>query len=68
MRGSDGMEFYTIQEVARILCVCDETVRRYTSTGVLRAFKLKTSWRIKKKDLERFIKDRSNVDRLRKQA
>lgn len=53
---SDQVKFYTAEEVAKLLLVKSETIRRYVRTGKLRAVKLGGKFiRIEKKDLESFI-------------
>lgn len=40
IKGGFNMKLYTIEEVAEILIVCTETVKRYIREGKLRAVKL----------------------------
>ncbi len=52
----DNQRFYTTEEVAKILRVDPESVRRYVRSGKLRAIKLGGKFiRIDEADLERFI-------------
>ncbi len=46
---------YTIKEVAKILKVSDDTVRRMIDSGELEAFKVHNQWRIRKEVLDRFM-------------
>jgi len=52
----------TIEEVAKILRVSTRTVNRYIEAGRLRASRI-GQWRIKESDLEKFLKENSNVKR-----
>ncbi len=51
-------EFLTTQEVARLLRVTPETVRRLGRSGRLRGFVLsdKSGWRFRRSDVEAFIR------------
>lgn len=49
----------TIEEVAKILRVSTRTVNRYIESGRLTASRI-GQWRIKEKDLEKFLKENSN--------
>jgi len=49
-------EYYTIEEVAKMLKVVYLTVYRWIHDGKLKAYKVGKQYRIKNKDLERFIK------------
>ncbi len=48
--------FYTTNEVAKMLKVTYLTVYRWIQDGKLTAYKAGKQYRIKKKDLDRFIK------------
>jgi excisionase family DNA binding protein len=50
----------TIKEVAKILRVSERSVNRYIEAGRLRASRI-GQWRIKESDLEKFLKENSNV-------
>ena len=50
----------TIKEVAKILRVSERSVLRYIESGRLRASRI-GQWRIKGSDLEKFLKENSNV-------
>lgn len=50
----------TIREVAKILRVSERSVLRYIESGRLRASRI-GQWRIKESDLEKFLKENSNV-------
>ena len=54
----------TIKEVAKYLRVSERSVLRYIEAGRLRAFRI-GQWRIKKSDLEQFLKENSNIKRRR---
>jgi len=45
----------TVDEIAEYLRVSRATICRWCGTGKLPAFKIGKSWRVQKKDLERFI-------------
>jgi len=49
-------KYYTIEEVAKTLRVAYLTVYRWIQAGKLTAFKAGKQYRIKKEDLEKFIK------------
>lgn len=54
---SSGQEFYTTEDVAKMLQVDPESVRRYVRSGQLKAVKLGGKFiRIEKSDLDEFIK------------
>lgn len=49
-------EFYTVEQVAKILQITPETIRRYVRNGKLKAIKLGGKFiRVGKKDLDDFI-------------
>ena len=48
-------QYYTIEEVARMLKVVYLTVYRWIQDGKLKAYKAGKQYRIKKPDLDRFI-------------
>ena len=49
---------YSAEEVAEILQVHTDTVRRYLRTGALRAAKIGKAYRVQEKDLQAFIEAR----------
>lgn len=55
---TSGERFYTISEVARLLEVSDQSIRRWIKAGELRAYKPKKEYRIAESDLEEFLKER----------
>lgn len=55
------MDFLTVEQVAASLGLSEKTVRKYINTGELKAFKLGTSWKITKDDLQTFIQTKSNI-------
>jgi len=55
---------FTIKEVAKYLRVSERSVLRYIEAGRLQASRI-GQWRIKEKDLEKFLKENSN-DKRRK--
>ena len=48
-------QYYTIEEVAKMLKVAYLTVYRWIQSGKLVAFKAGKQYRVKKADLDRFI-------------
>jgi excisionase family DNA binding protein len=54
----EGERFYTIPEVARILRVSDQSVRRWIKAGQLRATKPGKEYRIGHTNLEEFLRAR----------
>lgn len=55
------MDFLTVEQVATSLGLTEKTVRKYINEGELKAFKLGTSWKITKHDLQAFIQTKSNI-------
>ena len=55
----------TIKEVAKILRVSERSVNRYIESGRLRAVKI-GQWRIRQKDLEKFLKESENIKKGKK--
>ena len=51
------MEFYTVDELASILKVDPETVRRFIWNKKLKAFKVGGSWRISKEELKKYLEE-----------
>lgn len=58
-------KFLTLQEVAKRLRVSERSVFRYIHNGRIEATKV-GYWRIKESDLERFLKENSNVQKPKK--
>lgn len=52
--------FLTVDEVAEKLQLNPETIRRYIIAKELEAYKFGKNYRIEEKELERFLKARSN--------
>jgi putative molybdopterin biosynthesis protein len=55
-------EFYTIEEIAKLLDLKEQTIREYIKRGDLVAFRFGKSLRVKKDDLNRFI-DEHRIER-----
>lgn len=53
-------QYYTIEEVAKMLKVAYLTVYRWIRADKLVAYKAGKQYRIKKEDLEKFIERKSN--------
>ena len=53
-------KLFTLKETAKILRVSERTIMRYLKSGKLKASKV-GKWRIKQSDLEKFLKENSNV-------
>lgn len=49
---------YTLQELALVLSVSEQTIRRMFNRGELKGFKIGKQWRILKKDFEAYLKNR----------
>lgn len=56
---------YSITEVANIIDMSRESVRRYIQTGMLKAVKNGKSYRIRKQDLYNFLKPEGNTSRTK---
>lgn len=56
------MKLLTTEEVAEILKVDVESVRRFISSGRITAFKVGREWRIKEEDLKVFIERNPNIN------
>jgi len=54
----------TIKEVAKILRVSERSVNRYIESGRLRAVKI-GQWRIRQKDLEKFLEESENIKKAK---
>jgi len=54
----DNKEYYTSEEIARILSIHVATVRRWIREGKLPAILLGKSYRVTKEDLRRFLEER----------
>ena len=52
--------FLSTQEVAKMLSVSPETVKKWLRDGHLRGFKMVKVWRIKESDLEDFLEESVN--------
>jgi excisionase family DNA binding protein len=50
------MELYTLEEVARILKVSVQTIRRMIAGGELKASKVRNQYRVRKDDLEEYLR------------
>ena len=55
------MKLFTTEEVAEILKVDAESVRRFIGSERITAFKVGREWRIKEEDLTKFIDSNSNI-------
>lgn len=49
---------FTLEEVARLLKVCNKTIYTRIKNKELKAYKEGNSWRIKKEDLDNYLKDK----------
>ena len=56
------MEFYTVDETARLLRVSPITIRRYIASGELEAVRVGRSVRVRREAIERFTKPLSRLD------
>lgn len=55
------MKLYSVKEVADILDMNPETIKRYIYKKELKAYKIGREWRIKVSDLEEFVFSESNI-------
>ena len=55
------MKLYSVKEVAEILDMNPETIKRYIHREELKAYKIGREWRIKVSDLEEFVFKESNI-------
>lgn len=51
-------EFYTLQEIAKLLKVSYMTVFRWVKYNKLQSYKIEKQHRVKKSDFEKFISER----------
>lgn len=49
---------YTLDDVARILRVCNKTIYTRIKNKEIKAFKEGNSWRIKKEDLDSYLENK----------
>ena len=54
----DTKPYLTPKEIALLLGVHEETIRRYLRTGELPAIKLRGVYRVKREDFEEFLRKR----------
>lgn len=52
----------TTEDVAALLQLDIETIRRYIREGLLRAIKIKGQYRIRREDFEEFLEERKTRD------
>lgn len=50
-----GNKYYTVKEVAELLQVTDRTVNSYCKEGIIKAHKLRRSYRIEEQDLNEYL-------------
>ncbi|MFW6027034.1 MAG: helix-turn-helix domain-containing protein [Candidatus Woesearchaeota archaeon] len=53
------MKLLTVEQVAGMLQMNEEVIRRYLRDNKIKGFKVGRSWRVKEKDLNKFIEERS---------
>ena len=53
-------EIFTVPQTATYLKICDKTVRRLINKKVLVASKVGNSWRIQKKDIDKYLEKTQN--------
>jgi len=49
-------DFYTVKETARYLRLCEKQIRRLTERGELAAYRFGAAIRIKKKDVDEYVR------------
>lgn len=57
------MEFYTVDELAKLLKLHPETIRRYLKKGKIEASKMGKRYRISDEDLKRFLEESKGSDK-----
>jgi excisionase family DNA binding protein len=62
------MEVFTIEEVAEILKVSVDTIRRMIKSGELEAFKVHRQYRIRKEVLERIMQTEPSQEQPKQQS
>jgi excisionase family DNA binding protein len=55
------MRYYTLEEIAKMLKVHRETIRRYIRKGDLKAARIGKEYRIREYDLNRFYESKRNA-------
>lgn len=55
------MKLYSVKEVADILDMNTETIKRYIHKEELKAYKIGREWRIEESDLKEFLFKESNI-------
>lgn len=51
------MKFYSLDEIANILHVSTETVRRYVRNGKLKAIRIGRDYKVSEENLQKMIRD-----------
>jgi len=59
-------QMLTVSDVARILQVSEETVRRWLRGGTIAGIQFGNEWRVEQKNLQAFIDSRKGPQRKRK--
>ena len=54
------MKFYTVPELAKLLKVDPETIRRYLQRGILQGYKVGKDWRIEEAAVKEYLEKVSN--------
>lgn len=58
------LEFFTVEEIAKILKISSRTVFQLIYDKKLRASKVAKCWRIERSDLEAYLKENQNTERI----
>lgn len=58
MKNVEDRDYYTTAEVADICDVDAATVYRWAKNGIIKAHRVGTWWRIKKVDLDKYLKEK----------
>ena len=66
MIGTVMEQMLTVSDVARLLQVSEETVRRWLRDETIAAIQFGNEWRVEPKDLQAFIDSRKGPQRKRK--
>lgn len=56
------MKLYNVKEVAEMLGLNAETIKRYIYKKELKAYKVAGEWRVNKSDLDDFVFKKSNIE------
>lgn len=55
-------EFFSPEEIGQMLGLSNETIRGYIRSKELEAYRFGKSWRVRKRDFEKFLEAHKNKD------